>query len=222
MIAASACAEPATVSLVPTAISVGARIDWACSRGSVWREPRMQAASARRSDLVCSAKTRNWRPTGAVDEVDPEPAEDQRARPRGMTGGQERADAGPHRIAEEVGATEPEVVEQGNDVFDHPFGVIIGGIVELARPAVAAVVQRDGAPAGAAQRRHPPRIDPIDFLGRGEAVHEHDRLAVAFVEKRDLDLAVPEALHGGSDVIGCRREINHSAWPESFWLTFSA
>jgi hypothetical protein len=50
--AASSSAEPATVSLVPTAIRVGVWIEAACSRVSTWREPRMQAASARRSDRV--------------------------------------------------------------------------------------------------------------------------------------------------------------------------
>ena len=66
MTAASSSAEPAIGSLVPTAISVGVRIDAACSRVSTCREPRMQAASARRSDLVWSAKARNMRPCGSV------------------------------------------------------------------------------------------------------------------------------------------------------------
>src|ERR1700757_4251962 len=54
--AASSCAEPAPTSSVPTATSTGARMAATSSRASVWREPQMQAASALRSDLVCSAK----------------------------------------------------------------------------------------------------------------------------------------------------------------------
>src|SRR5262245_13392170 len=63
--AASSCAEPATSSAVPTATSAGIRIALASARVSVWREPRMQAASALRSDRVCSAKARNTRPWGS-------------------------------------------------------------------------------------------------------------------------------------------------------------
>src|SRR6185312_8952649 len=50
MAAASSSAEPAMGSLVPIAISVGVWIDAACSRVNTCREPRMQAASARRSE----------------------------------------------------------------------------------------------------------------------------------------------------------------------------
>src|SRR5262245_61957150 len=63
--AASSCAEPATSSAVPTATSAGIRIALTSARVSVWREPRMQAASALRSDRVCSAKARNARPWGS-------------------------------------------------------------------------------------------------------------------------------------------------------------
>src|SRR3974390_1664271 len=56
--AASASGEPAIESFSPTATNSGAVI-WATSlRSSVCREPRIQAASACKSDLVCSAKAR--------------------------------------------------------------------------------------------------------------------------------------------------------------------
>ena len=75
------------------------------SRVRVWREPRMQAASALRSELVCSAKARKIRPCGsvtsasdgassasaiafrqadAVDQAAAEPAEDDAAHARRM------------------------------------------------------------------------------------------------------------------------------------------
>src|SRR6185312_11802947 len=63
--AASACADPAIGSLLPTATITGARIVATSARVSVCRDPRMHAASARRSDLVCSAKLRNMRPVGS-------------------------------------------------------------------------------------------------------------------------------------------------------------
>ena len=59
-------ASPAMSSLVPTATSVGAAIALDLLACSVWREPRRQAASARRSDLVCSANRRNALPIGSV------------------------------------------------------------------------------------------------------------------------------------------------------------
>src|SRR6516165_10922320 len=56
--AARASGEPAIESLSPTATSSGDAIWATWPRLSVCREPRMQAASACKSDLVCSAKAR--------------------------------------------------------------------------------------------------------------------------------------------------------------------
>ena len=139
--AASLSAGPAMSSLLPTAISTGMRICATCSRVSVWREPRMQAASARRSDFVCSAKARNMRPVrignvgerrrlqckrnvfrqaGAVHELVAEPAENGRARTRSgcverKKGGVARA----HRITHHVGAIDRQVIEQRAHVLGH-------------------------------------------------------------------------------------------------------
>jgi len=66
MIFPSAAAEPAISSLVPTAIRTGTPIPAASSDVISRREPRRQAASARRSERVWSAKARNVRPTGSV------------------------------------------------------------------------------------------------------------------------------------------------------------
>jgi len=66
MIFPSAAAEPAISSLVPTAIRTGTPIPAASSDVIKRREPRRQAASARRSERVWSAKARKVRPTGSV------------------------------------------------------------------------------------------------------------------------------------------------------------
>ena len=149
---ASSCAEPATSSLVPTATSTGTSIAAHLSRDSVCREPRMQAASAFRSDLVCSAKARNVRPNGsrtsasdgassasaidagsadAVDQADAQSAEDRAAHPLRMRERQERGDAGAHRIAHDVGARDIQMIEQRAHVLRHDGAVIGGRIVEL-------------------------------------------------------------------------------------------
>ncbi len=90
------------------------------------------------------------------------------------------------------------MVEQGAHVVGHRGGVVGGGLVELARMAMAAVVERDDAAPGAGQRANPARADPVHLLGRGETVHQHDRLgvrAIAFVEIGDLDRAIMERRH---------------------------
>ena len=114
----------------------------------------MQAASALRSDLVCSAKARNVRPCGslhvrerrrferirdrfrqpdAIHQPDAEAAEDDAARARRMRERQERRDARAHRIAHDVGARDVEMIEQRADVLGHDGAVIGGGVVELGR-----------------------------------------------------------------------------------------
>ena len=69
-IAARRCGSPATSSRVPTATSTGQAMLATSAALSVWREPRMQAASAGRSLLVCSAKARNMRCIGSVSAVE--------------------------------------------------------------------------------------------------------------------------------------------------------
>src|SRR2546425_1075194 len=133
--AARSCADPATTSLVPTATSTGARIVATSARVKVWREPRIQAASASRSDLVCSAKARNVRPTES------------------LTSASEGASS------------------------------------------ACAIVERDHAPPSVGQRRNPARIDPIHLGGRSETVHEDDRIALPFIEKRDFHALVLKTLH---------------------------
>ena len=166
------------MSLVPTATSTG-RARCRCSRVNIWREPRMQAASASRSDLVCRRRrgtagpadrstsasegassasamlsgSRRRRPGAA------EPAETPRA-PAPDAPRQKGGDARAHRIAHDVGARDAEMIEQRAHVVRHLAGVIVGRIVELGRCAMAAIVERDHAAAGALERRDPARMRP--------------------------------------------------------------
>jgi hypothetical protein len=57
---------------------------------------------------------------------------------------------------------------------------------------MSAIVECDHAAAGARQCRDPAGHDPVDLLARSEAVHKHDRIALAFIKKSDLDVTVIE------------------------------
>ena len=129
------------------------------------------------------------------DEPHAEPAEHGGAGAVGMGEREEGRVPRAHGIAHDVGALEAEMLDQAADVLGHDRGVIGGGIVELARLAVAAIVERDDAPAGARERRHPAGRDPVHFLVRREAVDEHDRLALPFVEKRNFHAVTNKARH---------------------------
>ncbi len=131
----------------------------------------------------------------AVDQTDAEPAQDGPAQARGVRRCEEPGDARAHGITHHVGAAEIEMIDERAHVIGHASAVIGGRIVELARGAVSAVVERDDATAGLGQRRDPAGMDPVHLRRRREAVHEHDRLALPFVEERDVDAVMPEALH---------------------------
>src|SRR5215469_6333629 len=100
-----------------------------------------------------------------------------------------------HGIAHDVGALEAEMLDQAANVLGHDRGMISGGVVELARLTVAAIVERDDTPPGARQRRHPAGRDPVHFLVRREAVDEYDRLALPLVKKRNLHTVTDKARH---------------------------
>ena len=68
---------------------------------------------------------------------------------------QERGNARAHGIAHHVGAFDSKMIEQRPHVPRHGRAVIGGGIVKLARRTMAAIVERDRAPAGARERRAP-------------------------------------------------------------------
>src|SRR5262249_30065434 len=79
----------------------------------------------------------------------------------------------------------------------HIGAVVRGGIIKLARRAVAAIVERDHAPACAGERGHPTGTDPVRLLVGCEAVNEDDGVSVAFIDKGEFDSAVMERWHWG-------------------------
>ena len=115
-------------------------IEATSSSVSVWRDPRMQAASALRSLFVCSAKARNMRCIGigqfvergrlhgvrdAQRQADPVTRLDRRARrgaasdPRRVDEREMRRDPRAHRIAHDVGARDAEMVEKPARIPGH-------------------------------------------------------------------------------------------------------
>jgi len=57
--------------------------------------------------------------------------------------------------------------------------------------------ERNNAPPCAVECADPTGLDPIHFLCRRKTVHEHNRLALPFVEKIDLDRPVLANRHAG-------------------------
>ena len=182
------------------------------SRVSVWREPRMQAASALQigfglvgesaehaADRVAAHRRatappglRQCSPAGrAFDQMDAEPAENRDAHALGMRQRQERRDARAHGVAHDVGA-----LDSRDD-----------RAARARRPPWWRCDRRPGRRAcsdapcprlSSAMTRRPARVSvatqpglhPVHLLGGGKAVHQHDRIAVALVEIGDLDAAV--------------------------------
>ena len=131
----------------------------------------------------------------ALDQRHADAAENRRAQPVGMAQRQPRRHPRAERIAHDIGAVDFEMVHQRGHVAGHGRDVIGLRVVELAGIAVAAIVERDDAAAAFLQFGNPGRIDPVDVLGRGEAVHQHDRLALAFVEIGNFNGAVMKTRH---------------------------
>src|SRR5438270_7175378 len=96
--------------------------------------------------------------------------------PRRISARKKRGDTRAHGVAHHVDTREIEMVEQGSHILRHARGVIGCWIIELARSAMASIVERDDAPARLYQRRNPLWIDPIYVGRRRKTVHEHDRL----------------------------------------------
>ena len=110
------------------------------------------------------------------------------------------------RVAHDVRPRDVEMVRQRQHITRHRSDVIVLRIVELCRLPVPAIVERDHAPARLAQMRYPGRIDPVHVLGGGKAVHEDDRIALAFVEIGNLDPGIVEIRHEIS-LISCWRRV---------------
>src|SRR5947199_7915234 len=92
---------------------------------------------------------------------------------------------------------------------------------------MAAVVERDDAALVACQGRDPGGLHPVRLLVGGKAMDQDDRLALASVEIRDLDVIVLECRHSrGLSSSGDRCQVirgsrgrtqtgAHFCWPRS-------
>ena len=121
------------------------------------------------------------RPT-PLHQPNAQPAENRGAHTRGLIHGEKRRDAGAHRVAHDIGAFDLKMIEQSANIFRHGSAVIAGRVVELARRAMPAVIERDRAPTSTRERSDPAGMHPVHLLVGGEAVHQHNRLALALVE----------------------------------------
>ena len=127
--------------------------------GRIWSVRRSRGTAAAgsvtsASDGASSAAAMFSRQTAMpVDQIDAEPAENRRTHARGMVEREEGGDARAHRVAHDVGARDARD-DRAARARRPPSAAmwIVGGIVELARGAVAAIVERDDAAAGAGQR----------------------------------------------------------------------
>ncbi len=147
-------AEPATSSSVPTAISTGAPIAATSSRAqrlaraadaggerprsdSGLLGERAEGAALRIGDI---GERRRLQRIGDARRAGPRRRPGgcrarrarRSARARGCLQRQKRGDARAHRVAHDVGALEPQMVDQRAHVLGHRGGVIVGRIVELA------------------------------------------------------------------------------------------
>ncbi|KRR26010.1 hypothetical protein CQ13_23645 [Bradyrhizobium retamae] len=133
--------------------------------------------------------------TAALDQSDPDAAEDRRAQPLRLLARQDRRHSRSQRIAHDVRALDSQIIQQRDDVTCHDRNFVSSGIVELIGIAMAAIVERDHAAAVFPQIGNPGRINPIHVLAGGKAMHEDDRIALAFVEISNFDSAVVKTRH---------------------------
>src|SRR5205807_1703331 len=112
----------------------------------------------------------------AADPAQYEPAD------AGVLGGESERGERAHRVADQIGYLEPEVVEQGGNVVHHRSVLVRAGIVRLVRSAVAPGVEADDTPAAVEQNLPDPRPAPVALRAGGEAVEEHGGRPVALVE----------------------------------------
>ena len=85
------------------------------------------------------------------------------------------------------------MIHQRADVFRHVGAIVLLNLVEFCGFAMAAIVERNHPAASLGKCIDPAGIDPVHFLGRTKAVHQHNRFAAAFsIKVGDLDRAMME------------------------------
>src|SRR2546423_6764031 len=95
-----------------------------------------------------------------------------------------------------------QMVHQCADSAGHGADVIRLRIVKLGGVAMAAIVEGDDTAAILLQLGNPGWINPVHVLGRCKAVHEQDRIALAFIEIGDFNSAVVKTRHRSSTIWG--------------------
>ena len=74
-----------------------------------------------------------------------------------------------------MGAFDAQVVQERPRILGHQPRAVRCLLIELGALSVAAIVERDDPVAGAAQRAHPARIDPVGRHVGGKAVDQQHR-----------------------------------------------
>src|SRR6516165_9085613 len=87
------------------------------------------------------------------------------------------------------------MIHQRRDVGGHDGDLVGSRVVELGGFAMAAIVESNDAASAFLQLRNPGRINPVHVLGRGESMHEQDRIAFALVEIGNFNSAVMKTRH---------------------------
>ena len=104
------------------------------------------------------------RQPNTLDQANAETAKHNGTYAIGIRQGQESGDAGPHRIAHDIGAGQREMIEQSPHVVRHDRAVIGCRVIQFGRCAMAAIVERNHTASGARQGRHPARRGPVHFF----------------------------------------------------------
>jgi hypothetical protein len=113
-----------------------------------------------------------------------------------MTGKISHDFAGSHRMADQDDIRKIEAVDQAGEVVGEP--VVVVAVLRLARPAVAAPIVGDGAPAALGQ---PVELSAPDRRAQCPAMDEHHRTAGAdiLVEKLLAVRRFYKAICGGDE-----------------------
>ena len=88
----------------------------------------------------------------AVDQPNAKTAENGGAHAGRLVRGHKCANPSPHRIAQHVGPSQTEVIEQPADVSNHFVGIIVGRFVELGGLTMPPIVERDRTAPGLDKR----------------------------------------------------------------------
>jgi len=118
----------------------------------------------------------------------------ERIEPFGIAACERQAEKAAHAVPREVRLLDVQVVHQPGDVVDHRHAVL-SALVRLGGFAVGARIERDDAVLFLEHVDHAGQ-PPVQVAVRGEAVHEHHGLALAFVRVVKLLASAVESMPG--------------------------